>query len=148
MRWLWSAFVVATLGCADGSPVAPSAPSVWLGRWVGGVSNEVAGIGSLRVDLHTESALGTGHTVAGTFAAAFDQSGFSDSGAAAGSHGRQQLLLTLTASARPSCPGASQPHPPAEYVVLASGVPPILTGTYVLVRCGVSSTGPIELRRE
>jgi hypothetical protein len=86
--------------------------------------------------------------VAGTFTAAFEQGGVIDSGVAAGSRGEQQLLLTLTASARPACPGAQQPHPPAEYIVLASGVPPVLTGTFFLVRCGVPSTGPIELRRQ
>jgi hypothetical protein len=148
MRWSWSVVVVATLGCADGSPVSPSPPSAWLGSWVGGVTNENTGSGSLRVELRTESAAGTGHTVTGTFTAAFEQGGIIDSGVAAGSRGEQQLLLTLTASARPSCPGAQQPHPPAEYIVLASGVPPVLTGTFFLVRCGVPSTGPIELRRQ
>jgi hypothetical protein len=148
MRWMWSAALAATLGCANGSPVSPSAPSPWLGTWVGSVNHEVAGTGSLRIDLRAESALGTGHTISGTFAAEFDQGGFTDSGAAAGSRGQQQLLLTLTASARPSCPGVNQPHPPAEYIVLTSGAPPVLTGTYFLVRCGVPTTGPVELRRQ
>ena len=148
MRWWWSAVLVATISCTSESPVAPSPRGEWLGRWVGGISHEATGIGSLRVDLQTESVLGTGHTIGGSFAAAFDQGGVTDSGVAAGSRGDRQLLLMLTASARPSCPGANQPHPPAEYVVLASGAPPVLTGTYVIVRCGVSSTGPLELRRQ
>jgi hypothetical protein len=146
MKWIWSAVVAATLGCADGSPVAPSAPSAWLGSWVGTVNHDQAGTGALRIDLRTEAALGTGHTVSGTFTAAFNQGSFTDSGAATGSRGQQQLLLTLISSTRPSCPGTSQSHPPAEYVVLASGVPPVLIGTYSLARCGVPSTGPIELR--
>jgi hypothetical protein len=149
MTWVRLVLVLLCAGCADRSATGPSEPSPWLGTWVGTLDNAVTGPGTLRLDIRSDSLLGSGQVLSGTWSTRFSRVGFDDGGALDGARGGRQVLLTLTSANTAGCPPPAGGSPPPQFAVMIEGVPPAPAGTYVMTRCdGASATGTVDMRRQ